>query len=361
MGTIRTSETIKELSTALVKAQKKFGAAIKNAENPAYKRGANLAKYADLSAVIEAILEHLNDEGLAVMQHPSLDPDEKVLTVTTRLQHESGEWMESEFSVPAQMLQRYDAQTVGSATTYACRYALQAIFVVPREDDDGNAASGIGSKEAAQEVAKRKVEEHKAHQKGEPPQRKGKISYMVKADGTLLVYPPDANSASAIQNVCGGIYLDRAHCWAVPGDKLDVLEEMNDFGYTVERTGGAGVTTPPGEKKAEPATEATASSPPTASDVAGNMPPRIEEVKQKKTRNGKTYWSVKYGGVNYSVWDTKVAAHLAAAIGKPADLQVQKNDKYQNIVGIHSINGREFQDNEPVRKPDDLPGEDLFL
>ena len=155
---IRTSENITELSDALVKAQANFSSAIKDSTNPAFR-----SKYADLTSVIAAMVPHLNKEGLAIMQHPALtysgdgDSREALVTVTTRIQHKGGQWMESELSVPAVQRDRFDAQSVGSAITYACRYSLQSIGVLGREDDDGNAATGTGSKEAAQAVAQQKI------------------------------------------------------------------------------------------------------------------------------------------------------------------------------------------------------------
>ena len=164
---IRTSEQIGELSVALAAAQSKFGAAIKASQNPAFR-----SKYADLSSVIDATLEHLNAEGICAMQHPALEFQERgedriaLVTMTTRLQHKSGQWMESDLSIPAVMRDRFDAQSVGSAITYAARYALQSICLVPREDDDGNAATGTGSSQAAQAVGKDKVAKMRAN----PPQ-----------------------------------------------------------------------------------------------------------------------------------------------------------------------------------------------
>jgi len=160
---IRTSETINELSESFAKAQAKFGAAIKVSLNPAFK-----SKYADLASVIDATLEHLNAEGIGVMQHPALDYKpagdgvEAFVTVTTRLQHRSGQWMESDVSLPAVMRDRFDAQSVGSAITYACRYALRSICTVPQADDDANAASGVWTTEAAQAVGQAKVAKLKA-------------------------------------------------------------------------------------------------------------------------------------------------------------------------------------------------------
>lgn len=154
---VRTSESTAGLMEALATAQGNFGAAIRGNVNPAFR-----SKYADLSAVIDATLEHLNKAGVVVMQHPSLEykgdgeSREAFVTVTTRLQFK-GEWLESEIAIPAVQRDRFDAQSVGSAITYGCRYALQSILVVPREDDDANAASGRGTSEAAQAVGQEKI------------------------------------------------------------------------------------------------------------------------------------------------------------------------------------------------------------
>jgi len=165
---IRTSEQINELSEAFAKAQTKFGAAIKASQNPAFR-----SKYADLAAVIDATLEHLNAEGIGVMQHPALEfkgdlaeGHEAFVCVTTRLQHRSGQWMESDVTIPAVQRDRFDAQSVGSAITYACRYALRSICTVPQADDDANEASGIGSSEKAQAVGQAKLA--KAREKAAP-------------------------------------------------------------------------------------------------------------------------------------------------------------------------------------------------
>jgi hypothetical protein len=53
--------------------------------------------------------------------------------------HTSGQWISSVFSMP---VSKHDAQAVGSAITYARRYALAAVVGIAPEDDDGNLASG---------------------------------------------------------------------------------------------------------------------------------------------------------------------------------------------------------------------------
>lgn len=94
-------------------------------------------KYADISAVIEAIKPALIANGLFFTQHPQ--PSENGITVETVLHHAGGEHLSlGSLFVPAN---KHDAQGFGSALTYARRYALVTAFGVPVEDDDGNAAA----------------------------------------------------------------------------------------------------------------------------------------------------------------------------------------------------------------------------
>ena len=166
-STLRMSKDIGEISGAFCLAQADFSAAKKDSTlkvlrkdsiNPVYT-----SKYADLASVIEAALGPLNKHGIAVLQPAQLNGNR--ITVMTRLQHKSGQFFESDLSMP--VAQGFSAQSVGSAITYARRYSLQALICLAAEDDDGNAASGVGSKEAAQAVAARKVAEYNA-KKGTP-------------------------------------------------------------------------------------------------------------------------------------------------------------------------------------------------
>jgi hypothetical protein len=58
--------------------------------------------------------------------------------VTTRLQHDSGEWIEQTIYLP---VPQQTPQAYGSAITYAKRYQLQSMTGLPSEDDDGQKAS----------------------------------------------------------------------------------------------------------------------------------------------------------------------------------------------------------------------------
>lgn len=140
---MKTSESIKEIAAALAKAQAKIKGAEKDADNPFFN-----SSYATLASVWEACREQITANGLSVVQGTE-NGDSESVKVVTRLLHSSGEWIESEISVkPMKMkVDRADTekqvtpQSVGSALTYARRYALAAMVGVAPEDDDGNAAS----------------------------------------------------------------------------------------------------------------------------------------------------------------------------------------------------------------------------
>ena len=123
---------MKHIASALVKAQQAFGPALKSSSNPHFR-----SKYADLSAVVEAVIDGLNKNGIAMLQLTH-ECDNGVI-VETMFVHESGETLSGgKLHVPAT---KQDAQGYGSALTYARRYSLMAATGIAPEVDDGNAAS----------------------------------------------------------------------------------------------------------------------------------------------------------------------------------------------------------------------------
>lgn len=146
------SESLVKLAPALVAAQKKMGAALKDAKNPFFK-----SKYADLNAVIDASVPTLNEEGIAVLQAVN------GMDVETILLHESGEYVAS--CTPIVVAKQNDPQALGSAISYAKRYGLQAMAVLKAEDDDGEGAMGRDTKTSTkQEVKMTKQEFDKSQQ-----------------------------------------------------------------------------------------------------------------------------------------------------------------------------------------------------
>ena len=127
------SEEIKDLASALAKAQGQMKAAIKDQSNPFYK-----SRYADLASVVEAIKAPLSENGLSYTQ--LTDVDEGGVYVETILLHSSGQWIMGRLKMP--VAKANDPQSLGSAITYCRRYALQSLCGIPSDDDDGNAATG---------------------------------------------------------------------------------------------------------------------------------------------------------------------------------------------------------------------------
>jgi hypothetical protein len=141
---MRKSEQINELASALAKAQRVITFASKDAKNPYYN-----SKYADLACVWDAIREPLSSNGLSVSQSPEHCAERSAVSVTTLLMHESGQWIETSLTLQVVREKKgegfviaHDPQAVGSAITYARRYALAAIVGIAQDDDDGNIASG---------------------------------------------------------------------------------------------------------------------------------------------------------------------------------------------------------------------------
>jgi hypothetical protein len=126
--TMKTSEQIHELATALAKAQGQMVTAKKDKDNPFFK-----SKYADLAAIIDVVREPLATHGLAIVQ--GIETDATEVIVTTMLTHSSGQWITSSLNLRPT---KNDPQGVASAATYGRRIGLQALVGVAADvDDDG--------------------------------------------------------------------------------------------------------------------------------------------------------------------------------------------------------------------------------
>lgn len=145
---IERSESINELTKALVKVQGEMPVVVKDAVNPHFR-----SRYASLEAVMGAVKGLLAANGCVVMQGGGIDRsfERLFVTVETVIVHTSGEWVKNTVSMP---IAKADPQGVGSGISYGRRYGLSPLLgiVDTDEDDDGNAAShapsvkGVGSK-----------------------------------------------------------------------------------------------------------------------------------------------------------------------------------------------------------------------
>jgi hypothetical protein len=120
---------MKEITKALIKFHMEVGKIRKDADNPFFK-----SKYASLSNILDVVTPVLVQCDLNIMQMPTGDGN-----LRTILSHISGEVVECEFNMK---ITKNDPQSMGSAITYARRYAVGAILNLNiDEDDDANLAS----------------------------------------------------------------------------------------------------------------------------------------------------------------------------------------------------------------------------
>lgn len=127
-----TSTETASLNKALALAQGELQDAAKSSFNPGFK-----SKYADLAEVLKTVRPVLSKHGLAVIQGLSTSTEGSV-QITTRLTHESGQYIEDMLTVP---VPKKDAQGIGNASTYGRRYGLAAIVGISQDDDDGNSVT----------------------------------------------------------------------------------------------------------------------------------------------------------------------------------------------------------------------------
>ena len=122
---------MKQIATALLKAQSEMTTPKKGSVNPFFKN-----KYADLNDVLSAVVPALNNNGIVLLQ-PLVNIEGKNY-VKTVLMHESGETFESLAEIFC--TKQNDAQAYGSGISYARRYSVSSICGIGSEDDDAQKA-----------------------------------------------------------------------------------------------------------------------------------------------------------------------------------------------------------------------------
>jgi hypothetical protein len=196
---------MKELFTALSKAQGQIRGAVKENVNPHFK-----SRYADLESVIDAIRKPLADNGLGFVQSIS---DGYCSTVIV---HTSGEQFVS--TVPF-LVAGNDMQKIGSALTYARRQGICAAFGVPQVDDDAQSCS----QPAPAPVAKKAAPAPVAKPVAQPP-AEVKVAPGLLTDGYLEDEPDNKPSGGKFQ------YLgeSKARTVAEDAERLGLTVEVRD-------------------------------------------------------------------------------------------------------------------------------------
>ena len=167
------SESMAALYAALAKAQAEFKVA-------AFDKKSNYGKYASFKAIREASVESLGKHGLSVIQPVEFDGTH--YTLFTVLNHSSGGSIRSSIRL---ILDRQNMQGLGSAVTYAKRYALASLIgVVSDDDDDANAA--VGSPHQPPSDIKPKPKPAPAPAKAAPPAKPAPQNHAPADDSQLM-------------------------------------------------------------------------------------------------------------------------------------------------------------------------------
>ena len=145
------------------KALEQIGAVLKSHVADA---GTYQYAYANLTDTIREVKRVLADQGLVMSQNVSLashPTGDWVTVATTLIDTDTGDWVTWE---PLHVRPGSDPQKMGSAITYAKRYAITALFSIPTEDDDGTQARAAidEDNEEIRAVAARQPRAHAAKQ-----------------------------------------------------------------------------------------------------------------------------------------------------------------------------------------------------
>ena len=125
---MKRSESIIELAKGLAKFHSLVGKIGKDSKNPFFK-----ANYASLPHILDEISGPMESAGLVITQFP----DDSGLT-TILIHADSGEYLEATYIMP--VAKQNDPQALGSAISYARRYAVSSILSLKIEDDDAEKA-----------------------------------------------------------------------------------------------------------------------------------------------------------------------------------------------------------------------------
>ena len=134
----RSSESVAALACALAKAQaelvnpeKSLVAKIRSGRAGEAERS---FRYAPLASGLDIVRKTLGQHEIATVQTTAIDPAAGMVNLTTMLAHASGEWIASDWPVCA-VAETANPQRMGSALTYARRYALFTLVGIAGEDD----------------------------------------------------------------------------------------------------------------------------------------------------------------------------------------------------------------------------------
>jgi len=133
----RSSESIGTIAAALAQAQLELTNPEKSLTGTIpgmTPKGDRNFRYAPLSTGLDLVRKSLGRHEIATVQTTTIDQEAGLVRLTTVLAHSSGEWVSSEWPV-CPVSETASPQRMGTALTYARRYALFTLVGIAGEDD----------------------------------------------------------------------------------------------------------------------------------------------------------------------------------------------------------------------------------
>lgn len=126
---MKSSESIKNIASAIVKAQAEVENLYPSSKGYGYD-------YVPLNKIIDTLKTVLPKHGLAYIQLPFGGQSGNTVGLSTRIVHDSGEWIEETAEFPVTDMKGVNAtQKAGAAITYFRRYALLSAFGITGDKD----------------------------------------------------------------------------------------------------------------------------------------------------------------------------------------------------------------------------------
>src|ERR1700756_1921147 len=134
----RSSESIGAIAAALAKAQSELTnpekSLVATIRSPFPREPERTFRYAPLSTGLDLVRRTLGRHEIAAVQSTAIDREAGLIRLTTILAHASGEWLSSDWPV-CPIADTAAPHRMGTALTYARRYALFTLVGIAGEDD----------------------------------------------------------------------------------------------------------------------------------------------------------------------------------------------------------------------------------
>ena len=141
---MKSSESIKNIAAAIVKAQAEVENLYPSSKGYGYD-------YVPLNKIIDTLKTVLPKNGLAYIQLPFGGQSGQTVGLSTRIVHDSGEWIEETAEFPVTDMKGVNAtQKAGAAITYFRRYALLSAFGITGDKDVDANDKAFSKQEEAQ-------------------------------------------------------------------------------------------------------------------------------------------------------------------------------------------------------------------